>query len=92
MSLEDLGDKFPMNQIIAESYTLDKESMDKINNFYSMMNKDKMKLEELNEIRQNIENLKGQAQEAGRHFRTRAGRRDGSTSRCTRTHACPPKT
>ncbi len=58
MSLEDLGDTFPMNQVIAESYTLDDSSIEKINVYYKSIDNNKLKLEELGEARQNIENLK----------------------------------
>lgn len=59
MALEDLGDSFPMNQVSVECHNLDSDSMIKINRLYKQItNADKIKITEINEMRQNIENLK----------------------------------
>ena len=66
MSVEDLGDSFPMNQISVECYNLDASSQEKINTHYEQMNNLKNddignganQLIKINSVRQKIENLK----------------------------------
>jgi superfamily II DNA or RNA helicase len=65
MSLEDLGEKFPMNQITTDCYNLDANSLKKINNLYEQIQKHiyhedngTNKLIELNTMRKNVENIK----------------------------------
>jgi SNF2 family DNA or RNA helicase len=61
MSLEDLGNAFPMNQVSVECYDLDSDSKIKMNRYYKQLieNRDNtIKIVELNEMRQKIENLK----------------------------------
>lgn len=61
MSLEDLGNAFPMNQVSVECYDLDSDSKIKMNRYYNQIveNRDSTnKLVEINDMRQKIENLK----------------------------------
>ena len=64
MALEDLGESFPMNQVSIECHNLDSDSIIKINRLYKQIqaksddNNNKNKLVEINEMRQNIENMK----------------------------------
>lgn len=57
MTIEDLGDEYPMNQIIVESYDLDKADENEINNYYASLDDD-LKLVEDGKMRQIVENKK----------------------------------
>jgi superfamily II DNA or RNA helicase len=60
MSLEDLGNAFPMNQVSVECYDLDSDSKIKMNRYYNqIVDIDTAnKIVEINNMRQKIENLK----------------------------------
>ncbi len=66
MSIEDLGDSFPMNQISVECYNLDASCQEKINTHYQQienyhndnLNNGANQLVKINSMRQKIENLK----------------------------------
>jgi SNF2 family DNA or RNA helicase len=60
MSLEDLGEAFPINQISIESHTLDVSYIKKINRFYDEIvnNKNTIQLGNIIALRQRIENVK----------------------------------
>lgn len=58
MSLDDLGESFPMNQISIDTYNLSKESKIMINKYYDSMKNLDNKLTQLINIRQKIENIK----------------------------------
>lgn len=61
MSLEDLGESFPKNQISVDCYNLHPDSVIKINRYYDKIVAEKTipnKLAEINHMRQMIENFK----------------------------------
>lgn len=63
MSIEDLDDSFPMNQISIDCYTLSSNNLKAINEYYDKIHNncesnDTNKLMEINIMRQKIENIK----------------------------------
>ena len=62
MSLDDLGDMFPMNQISTDCYNLEPEQLKQVNAYYDEMKNAKdnklNQLSQLNNMRQKIENVK----------------------------------
>lgn len=66
MSIDELGDSFPMNQISIECYNLDTECQNKINTHYQLIesqynednNNGANQMIKINSLRQKIENLK----------------------------------
>jgi len=58
MSMEDLGDDFPMNQIIIETCILEKDLIERVNNIYKAMEGENIEIGKISVMRQTIENIK----------------------------------